>query len=189
MKKLTSFLFFTVLLLHISLLAASNIYDVDYDDDNVIISVKGNTLTINNKLPYPIVIDNIKKNGKIIKNYLTVKNCNYIKYQNEVDVDYSGKDMQIFTLNLIIKPGKTKKISLKCKKGDELRVEYYVVNYEFMADNIYLKYKDISGTEKQYKLFPADYIKKQKSLTGIMIYVAEYNMMIDNYEHPEIDVK
>ncbi len=187
MKK---FLILTIILISISsLLIAKKAYDVDYDDDNVIITVKNGSIIIKNNLKYPIVIDNIKRNDGIVKNYLKIANCNYIKYQNEVNVDYTGKDMQIFLLNLIIKPKEEKKIQIKMKKDDEIRVEYYVVNYKFISDNIYLQEKNISDTEKKYKLFPIEYIKKQNKLTGIMVYVTEYKMLIDNYEHPEITVE
>ncbi len=189
MKKILNILFTSLLIIFTINLYASSIYDVDYDDDNIIVKAEKGYLIIENKTKYLLVIDNIKKNKKMIKNFLTIKNCNYIKMGNMVDVDYSGNNMQIFSISMVLKPGEKKKIKIKYKKGDILRVELYVANYNFFSDNVYLPSKIISDTEIEYKLFKKDKIKRMKNLKGIMVYVSEYNFLIDNYEHPKIKIR
>lgn len=175
-------------------------YAVDFDEQQIQYSIKEDKIVIKNNSPYPIVLDDVMQNEKIVANYIKYKNCNYMKYQEEVMLDLTGQDNQYILIESVVLPKKEKVISINAKKGDRFEVSLYPVNYNFLSDNIYFKSEELSDKESRYKLFSSNEVKdltipfvKKKDpetvneINGIMIYVSEYEDMIDFLEEIEFE--
>lgn len=192
--------FFLIIILFVFFACESDEYEVDFEESQIQCSIVSNNLIIKNKSPYPIVFDEIIKNGESINSFIKYKNCSYVKYRDEIFLNTKDSDNQYILLESILLPSKSKSISITARKGDEFEILVYPVNYNFIADNIYFKSEESSEMESRYKLFsPAEikdlrvpFIKdedrdKISEIQGIMIYVSEYKELTDFLEEIEFE--
>ncbi len=176
-------------------------YDVNYDEDKVKFYYENKKIIFENNLEIPVVMDHIRVNDREVENFIKYKVCEYIKYKDEVVVNYNDKLNQIIYLTSIVLPGKKKEMDFILNKDDEVELEFYTVNYNFLSDNIYFINKKISDNEKRYKLYQKDDIinlnieglKKKKEelniLEGIMIFVKEYEALEDYLEEIDFEIE
>ncbi len=177
-------------------------YDFDYDDEKVKFYHQGNTIIFENNLDVAVVIDNIKVDDKEVKSYIKYKTSGYTKCRNEVVVNYKDKSNQIIKLTSIVLPGKKKEVEYNLKIDNEVLLEFYPVNFNFVSDNIYFLDSNISEDEKRYRLYLKEDIKrldiygidkKKKDeineIDGIMIFVKEYESLEDTFEELDFDVE
>ncbi len=198
---------FSIFLLIIVLLVncGDEEYEVDYDEEKINFYYKDKKIILKNNLTIPVIlahrrINNDEMEDKEIENFIKYKVCEYIKYKDEVVVNYEDKLNQIIYLTSIVLPGKSKEIEFICKKDDEVLIEFYPVNYIFLSDNVYFINKNISEKEKRYKLYTDKDIenlniselgKKEdlKTIDGIMIFVKEYALLDDFHEEIEFEIE
>lgn len=175
-------------------------YEIDYDEDLVTFKNIENVIVFENNTKYLIVLDNIKVNEKEVKNFIAYKTSNYVKFRDEVVVNYNEKLNQIIHLKCILLPGKKKEIPYTLKTEDEVEIEFYPINYNFLSDNIYFIDKTITEKEIRYKLYPKGDLKKlnlnelskdenRTELDGIMIFVKEYECLEDTFEEMDFEVE
>ncbi len=175
-------------------------YKVEYDENKVKFYYENKKIIFENNLEIPVVMDHIRVNDREVENFIKYKVCEYIKYKDIVVVNYKDKLNQIIYLTSIVLPGKKKEIDFILKKDDEVELEFYVVNYNFLSDNVYFINKKISDNEKKYKLYRKDDIinlnienleKKEEIniLYGIMIFVKEYEALEDYLEEIDFEIE
>lgn len=172
-------------------------YETDFDDEQIEISFTTNKIIIKNNSNYPIILQEILKNKRTILEFIEFKNCSFVKYQNEVLVNFNDSNNQIIMLNSIILPQKDKSINIPVEKNAKYRLEFYPVTYNFISDNIYFNFDRYSENELRYKNFSVDEIKnlnipfmtnkETNEISGIMVYVSEYKNLTDFLE--KIDFK
>jgi len=175
---------------------------VEFDEKQIECQISGNKLTIKNNSPYPVVFDEILQNDKSIISFIKYKNCSYIKYQDEVVLNIKDTENQYILLETILLPQRQKEIIVSAKEGDEFEILLYPVNYNFLSDNVYFKLEDYTDMESRYKLYSAADIKnlnfpfidvtnkdKINEISGIMIYVSEYEDLTDFLEEIEFEYK
>ena len=175
-------------------------YKVEYDENKVKFYYENKKIIFENNLEIPVVMDHIRVNDREVENFIKYKVCEYIKYKDIVVVNYKDKLNQIIYLTSIVLPGKKKEIDFILKKDDEVELEFYVVNYNFLSDNVYFINKKIYDNEKKYKLYRKDDIinlnienleKKEEIniLYGIMIFVKEYEALEDYLEEIDFEIE
>lgn len=175
-------------------------YEVDYDDEKVQFKAEGDKIIFKNNLDVPVVLDNIKVNDKEVKSYIKYKTCDYVKYRDEVVINYNDKSNQVIHLTSIVLPGKRQEFDYKLKKEDEVELEFYPVTYMFLSDNVYFLNKKITENEVQYRLYLNEDIKKLNinklkdknninKINGIMIFVKEYEILEDTFEELDFEVQ
>ena len=191
-----------ILILFILFACEQDEYEVEFDEKQIECQISGNKLTIKNNSPYPVVFDEILQNDKSIISFIKYKNCSYIKYQDEVVLNIKDTENQYILLETILLPQRQKEIIVSAKEGDEFEILLYPVNYNFLSDNVYFKLEDYTDMESRYKLYSAADIKnlnfpfidvtnkdKINEISGIMIYVSEYEDLTDFLEEIEFEYK
>lgn len=193
MKKL-----FYLFILIIILLAncGEDEYDVDFDDEKLLFEYHDGKIIFENNTKYPIVLDHMRINDREVTNFIKYNVCEYIKYKDEVVVNYNDDLNQIIYLTSIIIPGNKVIIEYTLKKDDYVELELYPVNYNFLSDNVYFINENISDHEKRYKLYSntdieelnISYFEEKENINkidGIMIFVSEYAALADFLEEVE----
>ncbi len=193
MKKL-----FYLFILVIALLAncGEDEYEVDFDDEKLLFQYQDGKIIFENTTKYPVVLDHIRINDREVTNFIKYDVCEYIKYKDEVVVNYNDDLNQIIYLTSIILPGNKVVIEHTLKKDDYVELELYPVNYNFLSDNVYFINENISDAEKRYKLYSNSDIEELNityheekeninKLSGIMIFVSEYAALADFLEEVE----
>lgn len=175
-------------------------YAVDYDKKKIELAYVDGRLVFRNNLDVPVVLDNFQKNRKEAASFIRYRVCDYVKYKQEVVVDYREKVNQIISLESILMPKKEKVLAEKLVRGDRIRVEFYPVQPLFLADNVYFFEKQIKPDELKYRLYPETNVKAlnmaftgtnrsgMSEISGIMIYVKEYEQLSDNLEKKEFEL-
>ncbi|MBU1077293.1 MAG: hypothetical protein KKH98_08370 [Spirochaetes bacterium] len=174
-------------------------YEVDYDKEKVFFGYKNGVIVFENNLNVPVILDNIKVNDKEIMSFIKYETCDYVKYRDEVVIDYKDKANQVIHLEHILLPGKKIEFSRQLKKKDEAVLEIYPVSYAFLSDNVYFNQSTKDKDKERYKLYGNEEIKKLDingfkdkkdvdTIQGIMIFVKEYEQLEDTFEELEFEV-
>ena len=115
MKKL-----FYLFILVIALLAhcGEDEYEVDFDDEKLLFEYHDGKIIFENNTEYPVVLDHMRINDREITNFIKYNVCEYIKYKDEVVVNYNDDLDQIIYLTSIIMPGNKVVIEHTLKKDE-----------------------------------------------------------------------